>query len=210
MTDAAVIVYHRNATRIYERRWLDRCVASIEAQTMADFDILEVDYGGDAERLFPSSRFASQRLPTFADAANVLLDRCVAQGYEVMFNVHVDDFYAPERFAAEVAAIDAGADLVSTDFAVVDADDQVLWTHDFHDLDIASEFANGHNIMCHPSVAYTARFWRGCSRYRPDEIPREDFTLWQRELGRWGFQIIGPVLTFCRDHPNRTSNSDNR
>jgi hypothetical protein len=209
---AAAIVYHRGASRLYEQRWLDRCVASIRGQTLSGFDVLEMDYGAEGERLagLDADVFLSRPLGTFADAANYLLDAATEMGYDVVFNTHVDDFSAPERFALEVAAIEAGADLVSTDFAVVGADDEVLWSHFFHELDLAEEFARGHNIMCHSSVAYTSRFWRGCSRYRPEEIPAEDFALWLREAARWDIRLIGPVLHYCRDHPHRTSRSENR
>ena len=93
-----------------------KSILSIFSQTHEHFDIYELNYGSGASsqdslvqehlhllegRLYT---FLSRPLPSHAAAMNYLLDRVFADGYEVAFNVNVDDYYAPTRFERQLQA----------------------------------------------------------------------------------------------------------
>jgi len=130
----AVMVYHANVRTAYEARWMDKSIMSILAQTHEDFDIYELNYG-DRDSATDSIvqphlhllqgrhyTFLSRPLASHAAAMNLLLNRIFADGYDVAFNVNVDDFYGPTRFERQLEAIAAGAHLVSCEFVRITAD----------------------------------------------------------------------------------------
>jgi hypothetical protein len=130
----AVMVYHANVRTAYEARWMDKSIISILAQTHEDFDIYELNYG-DRDSATDSVvqphlhllqgrhyTFLSRPLASHAAAMNLLLNKIFADGYDVAFNVNVDDFYGPTRFERQLEAIAAGAHLVSCEFVRITAD----------------------------------------------------------------------------------------
>jgi hypothetical protein len=61
--------------------------------------------------------FRSERAANHGMAMDSLLSRVFDElGYDVAFNVNVDDYYAPTRFAGQVQEVAGGADLVSSFF----------------------------------------------------------------------------------------------
>ena len=48
----AVIMFHKNIKKIYDWRWIEKSVNTILDQTITDFDIFEINYGGDDYSLF--------------------------------------------------------------------------------------------------------------------------------------------------------------
>ena len=106
----AVMVYHSNVRSAYPRRWIDKSVRSILAQTHENFDIYELNYGAEGGDVALSVlapflhllqgrhyTFLSRKLDSHAAAMNMLLDRIFKDGYDVAFNVNIDDYYAPTR-----------------------------------------------------------------------------------------------------------------
>lgn len=47
MPKCAVIFFHKNIQKIYKQHWIDKCVKSVLAQSYHDFDIFEINYGGE-------------------------------------------------------------------------------------------------------------------------------------------------------------------
>jgi hypothetical protein len=45
---AAALIYHAEPMAVYRRQWVDASIESVLAQTMRDFDVLELDYSGPA------------------------------------------------------------------------------------------------------------------------------------------------------------------
>ncbi len=199
----AVIFYHRHAERLYSPQWLNQCVNSIRNQTFQRFDSFELAYDGTDARYVPEAKFFSQELPGYATAANFLLDHCFYENdYDVVFNTNMDDYYSLNRFEVQLRWVLAGYDLVSSNYTIVDADDNDIVDIDYSLCTIPYELSLDVNVICNPVVAFTRKFWLGCSRYDPAWSPQEDLHLWQQECRRWKFGITPEHLVRYRKHEN--------
>lgn len=209
MSKCALLVYHKNAEKIYDPKWIQQYKKSVLSQTNKDFSIFEINYGKTNYRIFENSYFESYEYPNFVYALNYLLDKCFSSGYEYVANSNCDDWYAPNWIEESLLNIKAGNDIVSSNFCLV-VDDVVTKYHSFHDLDIKKELSKGHNPFCHPSVMYSHRFWYN-NRYDPDEVPTEDMQLWIRAIDAgYKFFISKHNLCYHRIHNNAICRSDNR
>jgi hypothetical protein len=72
---------------------------------------------------------------------------------------------------------------------------------------INSEFQNGNNIIAHPSVCFSRKFWDdNKNRYNKNEIPEEDFKLWKESINNgYSFGITEEFLLFYRIHNKQIS-----
>ncbi|MBU6430028.1 MAG: hypothetical protein KGR26_13520, partial [Cyanobacteria bacterium REEB65] len=185
--------------------WVARCIESMRDQTVKDLLVFELDYGAVAdpgEPLFEDAwAYWHWPMVNHADAMNFLLDQAfVVSQCDYVFNTNIDDWYDPRRIEVQLQHLKNGADLVSSNFTWVGPRDEIGDTLLFHDRDIPRELRRGHNVLCHPSIAFSRNFWRDCSRYRNDELPAEDLALWQREMHRCKYVITPEVLCFHRHH----------
>ena len=196
---AAVIIFHKNVQR-YPQEWVRQCVDSIMAQTISSYMVFEMDYGDNNNFIIDGADKITGDCPTHADAHNLMLDVVFELGYDCAFNVNIDDYYAPTRFEKQIAAIEAGYDVVSSNFYRVDANNNVIGTFKFEHLDPVAEARKGHNIIAHPVCCYSRNFWMNCSRLNPAEIPADDFELWKRSYGKFKFTILPEFLLFQRIH----------
>lgn len=210
MIKIAIIIYHKNIKNIYPIEWVEQCKNSILNQTYKEFDTIECNYGSDNYMIFEYGEFHSEEFPTFVHAMNFLLDRAFSAGYDYVCNVNLDDHYALNRIEKQLWYMQQGYDLISSNFSLI-RDDQVIHTHHFDKLDIQRELSLQNNIICHPVVAYSKKFWEG-NRYVPSEIPFEDKLIWERAINNgYKFVILPDVLCFHRLHPQSVcSNENNR
>lgn len=202
-----VIVYHKNLNTIYPSSWIEQFKDSIINQTYKDFIIYECNYGGGNERIFDESVFISKVLPTFVDAQNYLLDKAFKK-CEYVFNTNVDDWFALNRIEKQLQFLEAGYDIVSSNFALIQ-DDKCIHTNIFHFGSIKKELDRNHNLLCHPVIAYSKKFWKD-HRYIPTEIPIEDMNLWKRSIDTHQFIILSDILCYHRIHENSVCHSLNR
>jgi len=71
-------------------------------------------------------------------------------------------------------------------------------------MDMAKEFARGHNIIAHPVVAMHSSFWSDGLRYDENELGYEDFHLWKKALAMGKkFHICDDILLHYRLHSNQ-------
>lgn len=209
MVKVALLTYHANVEQIYPAEWITKYYQSIKAQTLKDFGILEMNYGGGMAKIFENSYFESYKYPTFVHALQYLLDKAFNSGYDVVFNSNVDDYYRHDWMERLLIDVKKGYDLVSSNFCLV-KDGRITQYHRFHNLNILDELKRGHNPVCHPAVAYTKKFWQA-HRYDPDQIPMEDMLLWQRALEAGARIFINEQnLCFHRIHNNAVCQSTNR
>jgi len=123
---AAVLVYHSWPQGAYAEEWLQEFVDSISRQTMRDFDVWEMDYSSTGNlslarrynMLLPRGyKWMHQHHRTHSGAINRLLNLMQPYNYKVVFNTHVDDVYAQQRFALQYSLITLGGrDIVSSAF----------------------------------------------------------------------------------------------
>lgn len=209
MSRIALLCYHKNAEQLYKPEWIEEYRHSILNQTYKDFAIYEQNYGGDNFRIFENSYFESVEMPTFVHALNYLLDRCFSSGYDYVFNTNVDDTFPPLRIEFQLPYLEAGYDIVSTNFALF-RDYQLIKYQKFDELNIGEELHKDHNIICHPVVAYSKKFWQS-NRYVPEEMKTEDLLLWKRAIASGSrFIILKECLLFHRLHNQSICQSDNK
>lgn len=217
-----VILYHSNIRNIYKKRWVDECLSSILKQTETDFTFYEVDYGGENYSVLENiehhqkSNFWSSKMNSYADAMNFILDKAFLDSCDLVFNVNLDDNYHPERFAKQSKLIEEGYDLISSDFCYIEEtgmDTDVITNKMIMSgllSNISSELERGHNIIAHPSVCYSRKFWEYGNKYDTSKVPQEDLDLWRRSIrSELRFHIIPEILLNYRIHQNQSSNSAN-
>jgi len=205
---SAVIIFHKNVTTYYPKAWVDKCVASIRNQSYKDFDVFELDYGGTNVSVYADSFFSSIKMDNHALAHNYLLNTVFSLDYDCAFNVNIDDWYALNRFEKQIPWIERGYDVVSSNFYRVNEDESMKQTFVFHTRDMVKEaFEKNHNILAHPVLCYSKKFWATCDKLNPSEIPADDFALWKRSYkkGCYKFIILPDVLLFQRIHANNVS-----
>ncbi len=203
-----ILCYHKNIFNLYKKEWIDQYRESILGQTYKDVSIWELNYGGTSERIFENSNFFSQEYPTFVHGLNFLLDLVFSRGHKCAANTNCDDFFALNRLEIQVPYISAGYDIVASNFCLVQ-DNKITHRHKFHELDIEQQLMNNHNIISHPSVIYSAGFFRN-NKYIPEEQPAEDLLLWKRAISNSKFIIVPENLLYHRLHSNSVCQSQNK
>ena len=211
----AVIMFHKNIEKNYKEKWWRLSVETMLKQTYQDFDFFEINYGGkdwsiinQYEGFEQKHFFYSQKFKNHAQAMNFIIDEVFKNGYDVVFNTNMDDYYDLSRIDKQIDYILDGYDIVSSNFDYVldfRDDDYRLKEFDFSDLDIKSELDLNHNIVAHPVVCFTKNVWTKM-RYNDTLIPKEDLDFWQRAVSN-GFKIkiVPDTLLHYRVHDNQTS-----
>lgn len=209
-----VIFFHKDIRSIYPRRWVEKCINSILSQNDKEFKIYEINYGGEEYSVFEDIQtqqereFYSQEFTNHAEAMNFILDQAFRDGCECVFNTNLDDFYSPDRISKQASEIEKGSDLVSSNMCYVEEKgiDMNLKYFNFFEMgDIENNLKGGNNIIAHPSVAFSRRFWES-NRYNPEEIPMEDFLLWKRSISSgFKFSIVNDYLLSYRLHSSQVT-----
>jgi hypothetical protein len=202
------VCYHKNATQLYPEKWIEEYRNSILNQTYKEFDIYELEYSGGDYRIFENSIYHSKPFPSFVYALNYLLDCLFFMGYDCVLNTNVDDVYSLDRVEKQLPYIERGYDIVSSNFHLVDGNGNIT-RQTFDNLNLELELANNHNVIAHPAVVYSKRFWEN-NRYVPEQIPLEDMMLWQRAIKNSKFIILPDILLYHRIHSNSVCQSENR
>lgn len=204
MLKVAVILFHKNIMN-YPTDWVAKCINSIKEQTFQNFDVFELEYGGEEIQVYEDSNFASLKLANHAEAHNFLLDKVFSLGYDCAFNVNIDDAYSPDRFEKQLPFMELGYDVVSSNFYNINGNGEVIDKMEMSKLNMVEEANKGHNIIAHPVCCYSKKFWTTCSRLIGDQIPVDDFELWKRSYGDYKFVILPDYLLYYRVHPNKAS-----
>jgi hypothetical protein len=206
----AVIFYHKNALQIYRREWINDCIYTIKNQTFKNFDVFELNYGGSEDRfgegVFSNYIFIQKQMENHIEAMNYLYSMLFANGYDVVFNTNLDDFYSERRFEVQLSYIEQGYDIVSSDFKYVNERSEA-----YKDMvmtqkgGIAENLARNHNVIAHPCVAMSKSFWDDNLHYK-NILGSEDLDLWKRGVvaGK-KFFIIPEFLLFYRIHDTQVT-----
>lgn len=213
-----VIFFHKNIRSIYKERWVNKCIETILNQTVNDFSIYEINYGGDDFSLFEGIElknphtFISEEKSNHAEAMNRIIDLAFEDRCEYVFNTNLDDYYELNRFEKQLEFLKEGYDIVSSDFCYVEEmgeDDKITHYLDIKKSgDIKKNLDNNNNIIAHPCVSYSKKFWES-NRYNIEEIPEEDFKLWKRGIDSgFKFYICDEVLLNYRLHKNQITGGE--
>ena len=214
----AVMFYHKDLKNKYQRRWMDKCVSSIENQSYKDYDVFELNYSStntdtltdliDRATAFPNKHFIIYKpLNNHVDAMNYLLDYIFTKhSYTAVANTNVDDFYHSNRLVKQLEEIKNGWELVSTNFLHIRENeklqDQIIHACKFDQLNIKEELNKDNNILCHPSIMYSKTFYEkfGPSPYKGSP-PTEDIDLWKYAINNGAKMFIIPeYLCYYRRH----------
>jgi hypothetical protein len=211
-----VIFFHKNIKNIYHQRWIDKCISTILNQTINNFTIYEINYGGENYSLFNDidsheKKFYSENLKNYAEAMNFIITEAFEDGCDYVFNTNLDDYYRLDRFEKELVHMENGYDLVSSDFCYIseneNKEDVVIKHMKIKQYgDIESNLTSNHNIIAHPCVVMNRNFWSE-NKYDINKTPAEDMNLWQEALKKgYKFYIDDEELLFYRIHQNQVSN----
>lgn len=210
----AVIIYHSNASKIYKKEWIDKCINSIKAQTFQNFDVWENNYGPDdlhyADGIGTLKYDSLFKCSNHIHAMNDLIGKLLDFGYDIILNTNLDDYFSPDRFAKQIAAIQNGAQLVSSNFHYFSDERGIFKRMDMSRYgNIGIQLRRNHNIIAHPVVAYHKSFFDDGLRYN-DLLGKEDLDLWQRadKLGR-RMVILNDYLLQYRIHDNQITKTYN-
>jgi hypothetical protein len=203
-----VIFFHKNVNLIYQKRWIDKCAESIKNQSFKNFQIYEINYGGDGNILIENSKFYNLEKINYADAMNFIISECFDDGCDYVFNTNLDDYYREDRIEKQLNYLERGYDIVSSDFCYIDNDDNI--THHMlmsRKSDIKMNLNFNNNIIAHPSIGISKKFWSDVeNRYDINKTPAEDMDLWKRSINKgYKFYIINEVLLYYRIHQNQVS-----
>jgi hypothetical protein len=200
-----VIIYHKNIYSVYRREWVEKCLDSIRNQTYKEFRVFELCYSDAPEQLYEGSEYMHQPMANHIVAMNYMLDTAFAHGADVVANVNLDDIFNWNRFAIQMKAVEAGYDLVSSNFAHIDENDNLIRDMLFDKLDIKQELNNAHNPIAHPSCCYTKKFWEDYKYYDTEKLGNEDMLLWTKAANAGAKIFITPqILLYHRIHANQT------
>ena len=214
-----IIFFHKNVKRIYKERWIKKSIESILVQTYSDFKIFEINYGEDNTSLlkefFPSfNNLDFYFLPSsnHAKAMNFIISKAFEDGCDFVFNTNLDDYYDPIRIEKQLGKLKEGYDIVSSDFCYVEEingnDTITHYKNIKSDTNIKLNIENGHNVIAHPVVGYSRKFWES-NKYLPEEIPFEDLNLWKRAINSgFTFYIHDDVLLYYRLHQNQITGNN--
>ena len=204
-----VVIYHKDIDKIYDSRWVDKCLESIKNQTFSDYQIYEINYAADMDCLIKANCYQIE-LSNYAEAMNFIISKAFEDGCDYVFNVNLDDYYHPTRFEKQLEKLKEGYDIVSSDFCYIDEDNNI--THHKNICkhgDIKENLLRNHNVIAHPAVAMSKNFWNS-NRYDITKTPQEDLELWKVAIQNgYKFYIIDEELLYYRIHEKQVSNVGN-
>ena len=214
-----VILFHSGIRKIYSERWIKKSVDSMIDQTDNNFIFYEVNYGNEDFSVVPQKpgmekKFWSVKFSNYAEAMNFILDRAFEDGCDCVFNTNLDDFYHPSRIELQTKMMITGEyDILSSDFCYIEEDedsqnDRVTHLMDITRFgDIRMNLNSLHNVIAHPAVCYSKKFWSNHNnRYDISKVPEEDMDLWIKSINSgYKFGIHPEILLYYRIHKNQVS-----
>ena len=206
-----VIFFHGNLFRIHNPVWSVKCIESIKNQTIKDLNFYEINFGDDELRLLSDSKFFRAQKKNYVDAMNFIITEAFKDGCDYVFNTNIDDLYHPERIEKQIEILNQGYDLVSSDFCYIDLEDKPYKYMDIKSFgDIKNNLNSHHNVIAHPSVAFSKNFWSDeLNRYDINNVGREDLDLWKSSIDRgYKFYIVDEILLNYRIHGNQVTSNN--
>lgn len=191
-------------------------VASILAQTFADFELLIVDDGSTDDTIAAIERHTDPRLRLIRTPANAGIAAARNTGFAAATGTYIaaldhDDLAAPDRLAHQVAYLDAHPAVVLLGTEVSINDNGHLRTPDHPSsgdpLAIRWQLLID-NPLTWSSVMFRAQTVRALGTFmRTDYEPADDFDFYHRILAQGDIARLGETLTTYRYHSSNTSHA---
>lgn len=202
---------------------LPACLASLEAQRLAEHEVIAVDDGSRdasaellqaAARRDPRLRVRHTARRGLVPALNLALAEARAP---LVARMDADDVAHPERLSLQAARLEAeaGLDVLGCRVRLVGAPGAgmrryVRWSNSLLDHAAITRDLFVESPLVHPSVVLRSRALRGLGGYRADAGP-EDYDLWLRGAAAgWRFAKLPQTLLDWRDHDDRLTRRDPR
>jgi GT2 family glycosyltransferase len=194
--------------------FLTEAVESILAQGFGDFELIAIDDGsrdasGDILDCFARAD-ARVRVVHQANAGIIAaLNRglALARG-ELIARMDADDIAHPERFARQVAFLDASPDVAVVGCAVTLIDEGGKPVRDIGypvAPEAVAEFLETGSALAHPSVMMRRAAVLAVGGYRPAYRHAEDYDLWLRMAERYRLANLPDCLLRYRHHQAKLS-----
>ncbi len=195
--------------------YLPHAIESIVAQTFSDFEFLIVNDGSTDESGEIIDRFArhdSRIRPIHQANAGLIasLNRIINEARAPLIaRMDGDDIALPERFARQVAFLDANPDIgvLGTGCTVIEEDGRPSG-YRFENVvstdDILKDLING-PPLCHPSVLMRRDVVRAVGGYHPAYRHCEDYDLWLRLSERVKMANLADRLLLYRHSASQVS-----
>lgn len=189
--------------------FLPAAIASLQTQTFGDFSVLAIDDGSTDESgaildavTDPRWTIIHQPNAGLVTTLNAALDRALATGAEFIARMDADDIALPERFARQVAFLDAHADSAGCGTWIESFDVRGpvrVWQHPT-DPDHLAAAVLFRNPIAHPSVMLRRSVFASGLRYDPTARHCEDWALWATLTQTHRLANVPEVLLRYRVH----------
>ena len=187
----------------YLRKSVDSCLA----QTFTDFELIIVDDCSSDDTGIIADQYAAQdpRVRVIHNDFNKKLPLSLNTGFEQARGIYHtwtsdDNYYAPEALQTMLQTLIAGdADLVYTDYSLVDEHDNVFGKRKFND--IYQGFTEW--LGCGACFLYKAEIFFSNKGYNPGAFLIEDYDFFMRAFLRYNFIYFQRFdLYYYREHPS--------
>jgi len=201
--------------------WLPEAVASLQAQTFSDFEVVVLEDGstdGTASWLAGVCEPRMRIVATGGVGIAAALNRGLAEARgELVARQDADDISLPGRFARQVEALDrrADVDVIATTALYIDAAGNAVdteWTRTVRrqqdpalEPDAIAALLPLTCCLTHGSVMARTSVLRTAGGYRPSMVPAEDYDLWLRLLPAHRFLKLAEPLYRYRLHAAQTA-----
>jgi glycosyltransferase involved in cell wall biosynthesis len=193
-------------------RWLERALSSLITQTWTDLEIIVVDDGSIDATPQVVTAFAARDARVapvrrehagFSAAANAGI--AAARG-EYIGRLDADDIALPDRFARQVAYMDAHPEVgvVGGALVYIDEHDRKLRRARFPTERIDTEMLK-YSALAHPTTLIRRSILDSIGGYRPAFLHAEDYDLWLRIAEHARLANLPYTVTYYRYHTGQVS-----
>ena len=196
--------------------YLRECMESILSQSFADFELIIVnDASTDANVEHVVKSYDDARIRYYANEKNMGISETrnrlieLAQGEYLAVHDH-DDVSKPERFAKQVAYLDAHPEIGVLGTAHIEIPKNKIIVHPLTNEEIEEHLIYDCPLI-HPSVMMRKSVLEETGvRYDKEFFPTEDYNLYLHLIGKTRFANLEEALFEYRKHDSNTTNKETK